>query len=126
MWDLGAENAYRKAVKHFVKKYRRELKAVHDNLDTLLKALREGAKPQQVKLGCIHPEPGGVLAIDQKGGGAGLKETRLYTYPDEDTKSLYLITLGDKRSQKKDIQYCKEWVQDLLTKKWLEKEAENE
>jgi len=117
MWRLEPETDYKRALKRFVKKHRRAVQAAHDNLDTFFKALCGGAKPQQVKLGCIHPEPRGVLAIDQKGGGAGLKEIRLYTYPDEDTETLYVITLGDKNSQQRDVQYCNEWVADLRKEK---------
>ena len=113
MWQLEPQPGYEKRLKRFVKKHRREALAVLNNLDTFLKALQAGARVQQVKLGCIHPEPLGVLAIDQKGGGVGLKQTRLYIYPDENSQTLYLLTLGDKQSQKKDIQFCSEWVRNF-------------
>jgi hypothetical protein len=113
MWKMEPESDYKRALKRFVKKHKREIQAAHDNLDTFFEALLAGATPQQVKLGCIHPEPSGVLAFDQKGGGAGLKEIRLYTYPDESTETLYIITIGDKSTQKKDVQYCSERVADL-------------
>jgi hypothetical protein len=122
MWQLEAESDYKKALKRLVKKHRREVQAAHDNLDTFFRAISAGAAPRQVKMGCIHPEPSGVLAFDQKGGGAGLKEIRLYTYPDEDTEALYLITIGDKNSQGRDVLNCREWVTDLRKKKAEEKQ----
>ena len=72
-----------------------------------------GAKVQQVKAGFLHPEPLGVIAIDQKGGGKALDETRLYVFPDEDEEVLHIITLGDKRSQADDIALCRQFVTEL-------------
>ena len=72
-----------------------------------------GAKVQQVKAGFLHPEPLGVIAIDQKGGGKALGETRLYVFPDEDEEVLHIITLGDKRSQADDIALCRQFVTEV-------------
>jgi hypothetical protein len=113
MWQLKPESDYVKKSDRFLKKHRRELAAVLNNLDTFYKALCEGSKPQQVKVGFVHPEPHGVLAIDQKGGGSSLKAIRLYVFPDESTRTLYLITMGGKESQRQDIKYCGEWMADF-------------
>ena len=61
----------------------------------------------------MHNEPLGVVAIDQKGGGRNLAETRLYVYADVTTETLHVITLGDKRSQKNDIATCQTFVNEL-------------
>ena len=113
MWNPQPEDEYVRRVKRWPKKHRRELLAVHDNLDTFLRALNQGAKLEHVKFGFIHPEPRGVLAIDQKGGGQSLKQTRLYTYPDKMTQLVHLITLGDKNSQRADIKCASEFVDQL-------------
>ncbi len=76
-------------------------------------ALNQGAKLEQIKFGFIHSEPRGVLAIDQKGGGAGLKQTRLYTYPHRASQLVHLVTIGDKDSPKADIKYASEFVHRL-------------
>jgi hypothetical protein len=54
-----------------------------------------------------------VVAIDQKGEGKNLAQTRLYVFPDLETETLYLITLGDKQSQKADIAACRTFVTGL-------------
>ncbi len=113
MWSVSPEDEYLHRRKKWPKKHKRELEAVHDNLDTFLKALIAGACPIQAKFGFVHPEPLGVLAIDQKGGGQGLKETRLYIFPDVNTRTVRVITLGDKSSQSNDIALCKEFVKSL-------------
>jgi hypothetical protein len=86
---------------------------VHDNLDTLMNALNQGAKLEQTKFGFMHYEPRGIIAIDQKRGGGGLKETRLYTYPAKTTQIMHVITIGDKSTQKADIRYSCEFVDSL-------------
>lgn len=78
-----------------------------------MKSLNAGACPVQAKFGFVHPEPAGVLAIDQKGGGQGLKETRLYIFPDVTEKVVYLLTIGEKSDQGADIAKCKKFVEDL-------------
>jgi len=52
----------------------------------------------------------GVVALDQKGGGGSLQETRMYIFADDETKKVYLITIGDKNEQHSDIEYCKNFV----------------
>jgi hypothetical protein len=58
---------------------------------------------RDVKVGYVHPEPGGVLAITQQGAGKNAIPLRMYVYPDDEAKTLYLITIGDKKSQHDDI-----------------------
>lgn len=93
----------------------RELRAVLNNLDTYFKTLLRGVNPLQIKYGFMHPEPLGVVAIDQKGGGAALRQARLYAYPELEPELLHLITLGDKGSQQADIAFCREYVLNLRT-----------
>jgi hypothetical protein len=113
MWKIEETDDYSKSLKWFVKKRPREARAVLDNLDTFFNALNAGARPQQIKAGFVHPEPCGVLAFDQKGGGPNLAQTRLYVYPNATTEILHLITLGDKSSQRDDIRRCSAFVAEL-------------
>ena len=113
MWELEPHEEYERRHRKWPKKYKRELLAMLHNLDVFLKALQGGQKPREAKFGFIHVEPCGVLAIDQKGAGAGVKESRLYVYPDEANECVRLITLGDKDSQKEDIQTCTCFIETL-------------
>jgi hypothetical protein len=114
MWQVQPEAEYEKRARKWPKKHQREFVATHDNLDTYLTALNCGAQIEQIKFGFMHSEPRGVVAIDQKGGGVGLKETRLYTYPNKSRQVVHLITIGDKSTQKTDIQYSSEFVAGLI------------
>jgi polyhydroxyalkanoate synthesis regulator phasin len=113
MWSLQHSTEFARRLKTFEKKQPRELQAMLDNLDTVHKALLAGTKPAQIRFGFVHYEPKGVWGIDQKGGGAKLTQTRMYVFAHEETQRLHLITIGDKRSQGKDIQFCKEYVDAL-------------
>lgn len=88
----------------FKKKHPEETKAVLNNLDTYMATLNAGTNPMNVKAGFIHHEPDGIKAIDQRGGKGGLMQTRLYIYPDINTKIVHVISVGDKTDQNSDIQ----------------------
>jgi len=113
MWALQKTDDYERRHRWYEKKRRSELTAVLDNPDTYFKTRVAGVKPLQIKAGFIHSEPLGVMAIDQRGGGRNLAETRLYVYPDVESEILYVITLGDKNSQRQDLALCREFVTDL-------------
>lgn len=113
MWTLKDTEEYGRRHKDYQKNHPRELQAVLDNLNVYFQALLGGVKPLQIRHGFMHTEPQGVVSIDQKGGGKSLAQTRLYVYPDTDTETLYVITLGDKRSQKANLAYCRDFVTAL-------------
>lgn len=100
--------------KRYAKKNPKVLEAVLNNLDTYQKALARLGNPQKINAGFIHCKyPHGIKSIDQKGSKGSLKETRLYIYPDVATNTLYLITIGDKKTQSKDIKFCSDFVKKL-------------
>jgi hypothetical protein len=88
-----------------------------DNLDTYLQTLQSGVHPMQVRHGFTHSETHGAIAIDQKGAEGKPAQTRLYVYPDPDTQTLYLITIGDKKSQRDDNATCRELIVSLREQK---------
>lgn len=118
-WTLEATDVYGRRHEHYEKKHPHELAAVTGNLDTYFKTLNEVNNPLQVKAGFIHNEPSGIKAIDQKGGRQKIKlqQTRLYIFPDTSSKTLYLLTIGDKGTQRDDINFCREYVRKEIIKK---------
>jgi hypothetical protein len=109
MWGILKTDHYPRRYKRYDKKKKKELAAVLNNLDIFLKSLHSGKKPKPLIYGFLHGEPSDVIAIDQT-GGTKLAEIRLYVYPDAETETLYLLTLGDKSTQSDDIQDCKAFV----------------
>lgn len=112
MWEYEPTDRFNSRAKYYAKKHPRELRSVVNNLDTYQRALCAGARVQDVKFGFLHKEPMGIKAIVQT-GPKNLKPTRLYIYPDEGAKVIYTITLGDKTTQREDIQFSKEFVSSL-------------
>ena len=104
-WSIQESEFFENKFKKFIKNNPGIDQLLLDNLDTYHKALNQGISPLNIKAGFIHHEPNGVKAVDQKGGNrknlGKPKQSRLYIYPDPDTRMLYLITVGDKNSQKK-------------------------
>ena len=109
-WGLVESPLFAGRFRRYQKKHGVETKAVLNNLDTLLKALQAGVKPSLIQAGFIHREPQGVIAIDQKGATGKPRQTRLYIYAVEIESRLHLITIGDKNSQKRDIDDCRKYV----------------
>jgi hypothetical protein len=122
MWSTRETEEYVRRLKFFAKKHRNELVAMLDNLDSYLKTLQSGINPKQIRLGFTHDETHGAIAIDQKGAKGKTTQTRLYIYPDPDTKPLYLITIGDKQSQREDNETCRKLIVDLREQKKKEQD----
>jgi hypothetical protein len=109
-WDIAPTGKFLRKYKLFEKKNEDELTAVWNNLDTYLKTLQKTDNPHVITGGYIHPEGQGIVALDQTKAERKLKETRLYIYPDVKTKKLFLLTIGDKKTQQNDIRYAKDCV----------------
>lgn len=116
MWQIEPTTQWQKDARFYEKKRPNELAAVMRNLERYLKQLNLAPNSRAVSAGYLHPEPMGILAIDQKGGGGNLQETRLYTYADDVTQVVYLITIGNKDSQAGDIALSKDFVETLRPK----------
>jgi len=112
MWATKPLPQYEKRCKRWSKKHRQEFTKVHERLNTVLKALNCGANPDRLPFGFIHPEKEGVVAI--AAGGSGKLETRLYIYAYVKDSTLYVITLGDKQTQSRDVAHCRDVVQGIL------------
>lgn len=113
MWEIEPISRWLKDQKYYAKKRPFELAAVLHNLERYLEQINSAPNFKVVQGGYLHSEPGGVVAIDQKGQGANLQQTRLYTYADAESKVLYLLVIGDKQSQPTDIQFCSKFVKNL-------------
>ncbi len=118
-WELEESGFFKDKMSQFRKKNEDVVLLISDNLDTYFKTLKKGIHPQQISTKFIHREPEGVKAIDQSGSrkklgiGGKPKEGRLYVFPDVESKRLYLITIGDKKSQSADLADCKGFIKDL-------------
>ena len=103
-WVFKTTDRFERDRAFYEKKHPGELAAcLRNTLLRYLPMLNAAPNPRAIHAGFLHPEPGGVMAVDQKGGGSSLRESRLYTYACADTKTLHLLLLGDKASQRRDL-----------------------
>jgi hypothetical protein len=112
MWQVEPTTQRERDTKWYQKKHPNELAAILRNLGRYLSHLNCTVNAKAVQAGFLHPEPMGIIAIDQKGGGNSLQETRAYTFADEAHKVLYVITIGNKQEQPSDIELSKDFVRD--------------
>ncbi len=113
VWVLEESSFFASKFRRYQKKHPNETIAVMNNLDTYVRTIESGVKPALIQAGFIHKEPLGVIAIDQKGAQSSLRQTRLYIYTFEVRNTIFLITIGDKNSQKRDIEDCRNFVKSL-------------
>ncbi len=115
-YELEPTETFERKAKKWEKKWPGRLAAVLASLDRYQLVLGSVKNPGQVKIGATHTEGKGVIAIDQ-GGSQNLQETRLYIYPEPEEQVIWLLTIGNKRTQKDDIKYAHDFVKRLKEKK---------
>ena len=80
-----------------------------------MRALDSGLHPSQIHAHyCRHKEGNGVIAVDDTGLKGRSHVTRLYFFPDTETVTIHLITIGDKNTQKRrDIPVCQKFIRNF-------------
>lgn len=112
-WVLEESTIFPRRFKRYQKNHPDETAAVLNNLDTYVRTLQAGVHPSRIKIGFIHREPQGVIAIDQKGMKGSPRQTRLYLVPEGEEHVVYLITIGDKNTQSRDLTDCRHFIASL-------------
>jgi hypothetical protein len=102
-WVLLPHSAYLRDVRWYAKKRPAELTAILRNLERYMTLLARSPSGRSVQAGFLHPEPHGMIALDQRGGGGRLQETRLYCYAHTGSRTVHLLGIGDKSSQPADL-----------------------
>lgn len=117
MWELKWTTTYESRLKRLMKANPKEIHQTLNNLETYKVALENGVKPMQiVKLDFVRNAQLGIHEIDQTPLKKGKLAIRLYLYPSESEKTLYLLTIGDKDQQADDIRECSKFVRELRKK----------
>ena len=102
-WVLLPHSSCLRNFRWYTKKRPAELSAVLRNLERTMTLLANSPHPRTIQAGFLHPEPHGMVAIDQRGGGGCLQETRLYCYAHAGSRTVHLLGIGDKSSQSADL-----------------------
>lgn len=114
-WQIDTSLASAGKFKKFAGKYRREYTSMFANLDKILSLLKEGRKLGSFQVGFFRPEGEGVYRIGQT-GVASAKESRLYVFPDEVKRIMYVLGIGTKERQSEDINEAHQTVRSLKPK----------
>ena len=102
-WVFLPYSSYLRDLRWYAKKRPAELTAILRNLERYMTLLARSPSARSIQAGFLHPEPHGMVALDQRGGGGRLQETRLYCYIHTDSRTVHLLGIGDKSSQPADL-----------------------
>ena len=106
-WTISRDHAERNQFKAYAKKHGREVASCLANLQTLVDLLNDGITlDQAASTRFFSSEGGGLFRIGQT-GVPHAKETRLYLFVRIVAETIEVLTIGDKSSQRKDIQRCR-------------------
>ena len=105
-WTYVQAPAFGAVAKAFAKSNPAELTGCLQNLRRYLDILSGGQVPGTFKMGFMHLEPAGMVALDQgRNKKLGrLSEARLYTWADRATHTVVLLYIGGKSGQNVDLQ----------------------
>ncbi|HBF34359.1 TPA: hypothetical protein DDW35_07325 [Candidatus Sumerlaeota bacterium] len=107
-WQISIELASKKQFKDYKKKYPREYLSCFANLERLLEFLNQGVQGA-FEIGFLGSEGENCWRIAQTKVQSA-KETRLYIYVYSDENTIYVMGVGNKETQKKDIREIKEVI----------------
>jgi hypothetical protein len=110
MWRMESTNGWRHDAMRFSAENPEEMAAMLRNLHHFFRQLKSSRSSRAVEVAYLHHEAGAVVSIDQTGLEANLKDCRLYTFPDDQKRTLYLLAMGKVASHDADMEYCKNLV----------------
>jgi putative component of toxin-antitoxin plasmid stabilization module len=114
-WEVSRNLVSGNAFKHFRKRRGREFASCFANLEKVRVFLSEGIPMVQVGVGFLRSEGDGLWRVGQSQVPYA-KESRLYFYPEEETRTLHVLGVGTKETQAKDIREAKEIIQKAFKK----------
>lgn len=107
MWEIEDEYINKKAAKKIEKDHSEEYESCFSNAEKVRNQLNRGHKLRVFDFGFLKSEREGVYRIAQTGVKSA-REVRLYVYFDEKNEILYLLHIGLKETQPKDINKAKQ------------------
>jgi hypothetical protein len=117
MFQSNIDHADANRLKQLAEDHPNETISCYGNLNKVIELLDGGRSLQSIGLNFLKSERGGVYAIYQKRTPSSL-EIRLYVGFNEKKKIYYILGIGDKKTQRKDIdKYQKVIEKNKLSKK---------
>lgn len=117
-WIIEYTDGFESRFKKHSRKYPGETARAFEHLLAYLDDLNKGINPLQMHGRGVRREPNGSISFDESGGGSDPHPTRLYAFPDQENEILWVITIGDKNTQKRrDIPDCRSFIKTLRKKR---------
>jgi len=111
-WQLNADHASKAQFSKFAAKRPREYQSLFANLDKINQLLDSGNKFGSFQVGFFRSEGGDIYRIGQTGVPSA-KESRLYVFPDQEARIMYVLKIGIKDGQQDDINEAKDMVKKI-------------
>ena len=111
-WTTNREYFEHNRFKAYGKKHPRETDSCFTNLKKLVERLNICGNPALIKLGFLRPEGKDIWRIGQTKMQHSA-ETRLYVYLYVHGRTVYQLTIGDKKQQPDDLRRCAEIVKKI-------------
>ena len=102
MWELNRDYLNVRQIKRYAKLHRTELASCGDRIEEVIGLLNKGVSFADIRAGFIHNEGQGLFAVGNVRTPSA-RESRLYFYLYFSGEELYLLGIGDKDSQQRDI-----------------------
>lgn len=115
MWRAESTDGWRYDAIRFSEENPNEFAALFRNLHHFLGQLKASKSSKSVEAAYLHREVSAIVAIDQTGLEDGLEDCRLYTFPDDSKRTLYLLAIGKVGSKDADMEYCKNLALSIST-----------
>ncbi len=121
-WAFEATHASKNQFVKFNKNHPDEYASLFANLAKIQGLLRSGHKVGGFHVNFFRSEGHEVYRIGQT-GVPGALESRLYVYPDSESKTLHILEIGEKSGQQADIKSAKKKVVEIQKQKSAGKSA---
>ncbi len=115
-WQIDTNYANPGKFKKFSGAHCREFASLNANLDKIMRILKGGQKVGGFRVNFFRSEGGDVYRIGQIGVPSA-KESRLYVHPDEQNRVMYVLNIGDKDTQPRDVNESKDMVKAIRSAK---------
>ena len=117
MWKAEPTTGWQYSAIEFSEHNPKEMPYLLKNLSHYLAQLRASKSHKTIEALYLHKLESGIMAIDQNGIEDGLTDSLLYVFPDESTRTLFLLCIGKASQKNSDMEYCRNFVFYLVNER---------
>src|SRR2546426_123729 len=107
MWRTEPTSGWQLSALNFSQTNPKEMAALVRNLRHYLAQLNVSRNHKSIEALYLHNEVSSIVSLNQKGMEDDLEDSRLYLFPDESRRILYLLCVGKEATRNADMEFCK-------------------